>query len=61
LANTAVSSYEWEHKVAATTDVIGTFASRGISDSDVEEGSHIFSAIKIANTSQLLNCMETDE
>ena len=47
--------------MAATTYVIGIFASRSISDSDIEEGSDMFSAIKIASTSQLLNCMETEE
>jgi len=56
LAIRAASSYEWEHKVAATTDVTGTFASRGIS-----EGSHTFSETKITGSSQLPNCMETDE
>lgn len=61
LAIRAVSSYEWEHKVAAKTDVTGTFASRGIADSDFEEGSHTFSEITITITSQLLNCMETEE
>jgi len=57
----AVSSYEYEHKVEATTDVTGIFTSRDISDSDAEEGRYTFSEIKIASTSQLLNCMETDE
>ena len=42
--------------MAATTDVTGTFASRGIS-----EGSHTFSETKITGSSQLPNCMETDE
>jgi len=47
--------------VEATTDVTGIFTSRDISDSDAEEGRYTFSEIKIASTSQLLNCMETDE
>jgi hypothetical protein len=57
----AVSSYEWKHKVAATTDVTGTFVSHGVSDSDVQEGIHIFSKIKVTSLSQLLKLMIADE
>jgi hypothetical protein len=57
LAIRAVISFEWKHKVAAATHVTGTFASRGVSDSDVEEGSHICSEIKVANMFQLLKRM----